>query len=81
MHPLQAFDRLDFHDNEAFDQQIDTISAIKSPAAVDERKSLLSLDGQPSIREFERGARLVTRTPVGPELSVNPYGSANDFIG
>ena len=59
MHSLQTFDCLDFHDNDAFDQPIDAIPAIKSPATVDERKSLLSLNGQPSIREFECGARLV----------------------
>jgi hypothetical protein len=59
MHSLQTFDRLDFNHNEALDQQIDAIAAIKSPATIDERQTLLSLNRQPSIHEFECGARFV----------------------
>ena len=61
MNALQAFNCLDFHDNKSLDQQINAVSAIKRPAAIDEWKGLLSLNGQPSIREFEGGARLIRR--------------------
>jgi hypothetical protein len=45
MDSVQTFNCLDFHDNEPLDEQIHAVSAIKCPAAVDERKRLSSFDG------------------------------------
>jgi hypothetical protein len=41
---IELLDRLDFDDDLAFDEEIDTISAVESPAFVNDRNRLLPLD-------------------------------------
>jgi len=77
---VQGFDRLDFHDHEPFDEEIDSLMTQK-PAPITNRKRLLALERDPASRELHLSSRCVhSFAHSRAEITVDSDQGADDTL-
>ena len=59
MYSFEPPDRLDLHDDRAFDDQIEPVTAVDSLVFIDDRQGLLPLEAKSTVQKFKRQTRLV----------------------
>jgi hypothetical protein len=79
---FEALDGLDLNDDGLLNEEIETITAVKSPSAINERQRLFALYTQALVEQFEHQAGFVRRFQhTWADFLVHAQCRADDDIG
>src|SRR5262249_477445 len=82
MNREKSIEGLDLHDDAAFHEEVETVSAVQPYVAVDERDRFLTLDIQAAVLEVEREASFIRRLEQArSERSMNTDCRSNYRFG